>query len=323
MDRFFPPLSFGALDVAACSLRGAGPRLREENQDNVVLIDGEGNAAFLQDQAVATRRLPGWPAGRARLAVLDGMGGHGHGREAAQAAAAGLLDLPPCADAAALARHLDALHADLQRRFAGAGGLRPGTTLTMLELPAGGAPLLYHVGDSRLYEIGAPGVVPLSVDHVPATALAMAGLLDEAEWWRQVHHEHRPQVAQAFILGNAFVDPSRLSDPLFELGQDNLPPWLARLGDRRPVPLRPGASYLLATDGLWSCADPHGWVSRWPASIAGHADARAMLAALLDAYAAHPPAFFYPDNVSAILIRVPDPGAARTAALDETALPAG
>jgi hypothetical protein len=30
------PLRFGSLDVAACSRRGAGPRLREENQDNLV-----------------------------------------------------------------------------------------------------------------------------------------------------------------------------------------------------------------------------------------------------------------------------------------------
>jgi serine/threonine protein phosphatase PrpC len=323
MDRFFPPLSFGALDVAAASLRGAGPRLREENQDNVVLIDQNGIATFLRDQALATSRLPHWPAGHARLAVLDGMGGHGHGREAAEAAAAGLLAMPPCTDGASLVARLDALHADLQGRFAGADGPRPGTTLTMLELPPAGPPLLYHVGDSRLYEIGREGVVPLSVDHVPATALAMAGLLDEGEWWRQVHHEHRPQVAQAFILGNAFADPSRLSDPLFELGPRNLPAWLAALGDRRPVPLRPGACYLLATDGLWSCADPYGWVSRWPALTAGRADARAMLGALLDGYDAHPPAFFYPDNVSAILIRVPDPGAARPAGPDETALPAG
>jgi hypothetical protein len=40
-----------------------------------------------------------------------------------------------------------------------------------------------------------------------------------------------------------------------------------------------------------------------------------MLRALLAAYEPHPAAFFYPDNVSAILIRVP--GAVR----DETALP--
>lgn len=310
-------LRFGALDVAACSRLGAGPRLRAENQDNLLLIDHAGQAAWLRDGAVARRRVPGWPPGHGRLAVLDGMGGHGHGREAAEAVAAGLLDMPPCADGAALARRLDALHADLQRRFAGASGPRPGTTLTLLELRAGAAPLLYHVGDSRLYEIVPTRVSPLTVDHVPATALAMAGLLDEAGWWQQVHGEHRPQVAQAFILGNAFADPARLSDPLFELAAPNLPAWLGRLADRRALALQPGASYLLATDGLWSCSDPYGWVRQWPALLAGRADAATMLGALLTAYEAHPAAFFYPDNVTAILLRVPDDGRHP----DETALP--
>ena len=316
LDHLITGLRFGALDVAACSRLGVGPRLRAENQDNLLLIDLDGNAAWLQDQAVQRRRLPGWRTGHARLAVLDGMGGHGHGREAAEAVAGGLLALPPIASPAELARRLDALHADLQRHFADAAGPRPGTTLTLLELRADDTPLLYHVGDSRLYEITPARAAPLTVDHVPATAYAMAGLLGEADWWQQVHGEHRPQVAQAFLLGNAFADPTRLNDPLFELSPLNLPSWLCRMADRRPLELRPGASYLLATDGLWSCSDPYGWVGQWPQLLAGAADAATMLQALLAAYDAHPAAFFYPDNVSAILMRVP--GGAR----DETALPA-
>lgn len=310
-------LRFGALDVAACSRTGAGPRLREENQDNLVLIDTGGDAVFLHGQSLQRRQLPGWRPGHARLAVLDGMGGHGHGREAAEAVAAGLLALPPCDSTQELTQRLDALHAGLQRHFAGASGPRPGTTLTMLELPAGAAPLLYHVGDSRLYEITRARVAPLTVDHVPPTALAMAGQLPEAQWWDQVHGEHRPQVSQAFLLGNAFADPVLLSDPLYELTPDKLPPWLAHLPDRRALPLQPGATYLLATDGLWSCSDPYGWVAQWPQLLAGGAPAATMLGALLDAYDAHPAAFFYPDNVSAILLRTPE-GDGR----EETALPA-
>jgi serine/threonine protein phosphatase PrpC len=311
-------LHFGALDVAACSRLGAGPRLRAENQDNVVLIDVTGQAVFLRDGSLQRRHLPGWRPGHARLAVLDGMGGHGHGREAAEAVAAGLLALPPCDTTGELTRHLDVLHADMQRHFTGSSGPRPGTTLTLLELPAGAAPLLWHVGDSRLYEIARTRVAPLSVDHVPATAFAMGGLLGQAEWWQQVHGEHRPQVSQAFILGNAFSDTMALADPLFELVPSNLPPWLRHLPDRRAIPLRPGASYLLATDGLWSCSDPAGWVSQWPQLLSGAGDlhADAMLGALLAAYDAHPAAFFYPDNVSAILLRPPEPDAR-----DETALP--
>jgi serine/threonine protein phosphatase PrpC len=310
-------LDFGALDVAACSRLGAGPRLRAENQDNLLLIDHAGHAAWLHGQAVVRCHLPHWPQGHARLAVLDGMGGHGHGREAAEAVVAGLLALPACSGADELARRLDALHAELQHHFADTAGPRPGTTLTLLELRAGADPLLYHVGDSRLYEITPARVSPLTVDHVPATALAMAGLMNEAEWWQQVHGEHRPQVAQAFLLGNAFADPARLSDPLFELTPHNLPGWLGRLADRRAIALRPGASYLLATDGLWSCSDPYGWVTQWPQLLTGRAGAGTVLGAMLTAYEAHPAAFFYPDNVSAILLQVPDDGVRP----DETALP--
>jgi serine/threonine protein phosphatase PrpC len=311
-------LRFGALDVAAASRLGLGPRLREENQDNLLLIDTGGQAVWLQDQQPQRRQLARWREGHARLAVLDGMGGHGHGREAAEAVAAGLLAMPPCDTAAELARRLDALHAELQRHFdqLAKPGLRPGTTLTMIELPAGGPPLLYHVGDSRLYEITRERVAPLTVDHVPATAFAMGGLLGEQEWWQQVHGEHRPQVSQAFILGNAFANPARLNDPLFELTPLNLPSWLCALPDRRALELRPGASYLLATDGLWSCSDPYGWVGQWPQLLDGRLDAASMLAALLRAYEGHPPAFFHPDNVTAILLRTPG-GATR----DETALP--
>jgi serine/threonine protein phosphatase PrpC len=315
-------LRFGAFDVAAASRLGAGPRLREENQDNLVLIDTAGQAVWLHGQQPQRRQLARWRQGHARLAVLDGMGGHGHGREAAEAVAAGLLAIPPCDSTAELARHLDALHADLQRHFAALAGTgpRPGTTLTMLELPPGADPLLYHVGDSRLYEITRERVVPLSVDHVPATAFAMGGLLGEQEWWQQVHGEHRPQVSQAFILGNAFANPAQLNDPLFELTPLNLPSWLCALPDRRPVRLRKDASYLLATDGLWSCSDPYGWVGQWPELLKGRLDAAAMLGTLLRAYDAHPPVFFYPDNVTAILLHQWDhaPGAT---ARDETVLP--
>lgn len=313
-------IRIGALDVAACSRRGAGPRLREENQDNFLLIDDRGGASWLAGQQPQWRQLDAWPAGHARLAVLDGMGGHGHGREAAEAVVEGLLALPPCTDAATLARRLDLLHARLQQRFAGSSGPRPGTTLTLLEFRPDAAPLLYHVGDSRLYEITRARVTALTVDHVPATAFALAGLVDEAEWWRQVHGEHRPQLSQAFILGNAFADPARLSDPLFALSAQVLPPWLAHLGDRRVLELQPGASYLLASDGLWSCSDPYGWVGQWPQLLGRQAGARLMLGALLEAYEAHPAAFFHPDNVTAILLRVPALPASAAPA-DETVLP--
>lgn len=306
-------------DLAVASRRGSGPLQRPENQDNFVVIDFAGQASFLLGQETQRARVAAWPAGHGRVAVLDGMGGHGHGREAAEAVASGLLTIPPCHSTAELARHLDVLHTELQRHFACDAGARPGTTLTLLELPPDGAPLLYHVGDSRLYEIGPEHARPLTVDHVPATAAAMAGRIDESGWWRQVHGAHAPQITQAFILGNAFSMPSQLSSPLFALTPLNLPSWLCALPDRRVLRLREDACYLLATDGFWSCTAPDRFVGGWPALLAGAPDAAAMVGRLFGAMENAPPDGLHPDNLTALVLR-PLPGRAACHA-DETALP--
>jgi serine/threonine protein phosphatase PrpC len=301
-----PSPRFGPrLDVAARSAVGAGASMRSENQDNYLLIDVQGNATFLRDQTPQHACVPGWPPGHSRIAVLDGMGGHGHGREVAEAVVAGLLTLPACASVGDLTRRLDALHADLQRHFdfAAPQGARPGTTLTMLELPPGQDALLYHVGDSRLYRNDGGVIAPLTVDHVPATSLAMAGQIGEQAWWEQVHGEHWPQIAQAFVLGNAFANPAQLSDPLFELTPLNLPPWLCHLPDRRVLALQPGCAYLLATDGFWSCADPYEWVARWPQVLSGCESAAAMVDALFAEMQSRPPGGVHPDNLTAAVLR--------------------
>ncbi|MES2759778.1 MAG: protein phosphatase [Pseudomonadota bacterium] len=301
----FDRLQFGPhFDIAARTSAGANPALQLENQDNFLMIDSEGQAAFMREQQPQQQQLAGWTRGHIRLAVLDGMGGHGHGREAAEAVVGGLLKIPPCASIAELSAHLDALHARLQIDFAGGDAAkRPGTTLTLLEIAPGEAPLLYHVGDSRLYEITPERVLPLTVDHVPATAFAMAGVLDEHEWWQQVHGEHRSQIAQAFILGNAFADPARLSDPLFELSPQTLPPFLRHLPDRRPVSLRPDSVYVLATDGFWACEQPHVWISRWPSLLARAGTARDMARVLFDEITGRPPPALHIDNLTAIVLR--------------------
>ena len=310
--RFAP-----CFDVAVASRVGCGPTMRAENQDNFVVIDFDGRACRLQDQQPLCVTVGAWPAGHGRLAVLDGMGGHGHGREAAEALAGALLAMPPCATLDELGAHLDVIHASLQAHFAvdGAGTARPGTTLTLLELRADAAPLLVHVGDSRLYRIDELHAAPLSIDHVPATIAALAGRLDEASWWLQVHGRHAPQIAQAVILGNAFADPARLSDPLFALTPENLPCWLGHLADRRALPLQAGAAYLLATDGFWSCAEPDNVVAGWPAMLHGDPDAATLVERLFARMENAPPPGLQPDNLTALVVRP----LARHA--DETVLP--
>jgi serine/threonine protein phosphatase PrpC len=305
MMQALPSLQFGPhFDVAVQSCVGADPRTHLENQDNFLLIDTTGCAHYMYNQRRQSERIASWPEGCARVAVLDGMGGHGRGREAAEAVVAGLINSPPCDSLAELTRHLDLLHVSLQHQFAASeASKRPGTTLTMLELRPGKAPLLYHVGDSRLYEVKDGRVHPMTVDHVPATAFAMAGLLDEREWWQQVHGEHRSQISQAFILGNAFANPNELSDPLYALSPLNLPPYLYHLPDRRAVELDPSAVYVLATDGFWACSDPSDLLDRWPGLLARHADSAGMTAALFEEMLTRPPPNFHIDNLTAIVLR--------------------
>lgn len=318
-------------DIAAASSAGVDGASRLENQDNFLLIDATGRALFLQDQQLHELQLGAWPAGHLRVAVLDGMGGHGHGREASEAVVACLLAMPACRDLASLAGRLDAIHAGLQARFAAAdqddpdvqdsgdagaaseassarrraAARRPGTTLTLLEIAPGLAPLLYHVGDSRLYEVRDGAIVALTVDHVPATAFAMKGVLDAGQWWQQVHGEHRSQIAQAFLLGNTFTDAALLDDGLFVLDADCLPPFLRHLPDRRALALRADAIYILASDGFWACEAPLPWVASWPALLAADADAdaRALVTALFGAMQALPLDSLHIDNLTAIVIR--------------------
>ncbi|MYM25880.1 protein phosphatase [Duganella sp. FT135W] len=317
MTRITDQLNFGpALNVAARSAASISKLQVPENQDNLLLIDADGRAVLLRDQTPHTTQLPNWPQGHVRLAVLDGMGGHGHGRQAAEAVAAGLLAIPACATLEELGTRLDQLHRELQASFSRPNDhdtfRRPGTTLTLIEIPPGQAPMLYHVGDSRLYEISAQAARPLTVDHVPATSFAMHGLLGKDEWWQQVHGEHRAQISQAYILGNAFANPQVLDDGLLPLDATNLPPFLHHMADRRALTVRYDAVYLLATDGFWSCARPLPWIERWPALLA--AAAAPALDALFDDYAQNPPPQLHIDNLSAIVLRF-------ACNVDETALP--
>lgn len=314
-------LAFGpGLTVAARSTASASRLVVPENQDNVLLIDATGHAVLLHGQAPMRAQVAGWPAGHVRLAVLDGMGGHGNGRQAAEAVATALLDVPACRTLHELSSRLDALHASLQARFRQPGDAdtfrRPGTTLTLLEIAPGQAPLLYHVGDSRLYEVTANAALPLTIDHVPATGYAMHGMLGAREWWQQVHGEHRSQIAQAFILGNAFANPQVLDDGLRALNPTTLPPFLHQMADRRALALRPGALYLLATDGLWACREPLPWLARWPRLLS---DAAAPVSEALDSlfqtWTSNPPPQLYIDNMTAIAIRFSGRN------IDQTALP--
>ncbi|MBK7542080.1 MAG: protein phosphatase 2C domain-containing protein [Candidatus Competibacteraceae bacterium] len=258
------------LEVAVRSLRSPTDHGRRENQDNYLVVDGQGRGRFLREQQEAQVQLADWPSGHWRIAVLDGMGGHSHGREAAQRAVEGLLDVPPTVDLNELCRALNALHGTLYLEFQSAG-LETGCTLILIEIPADGPALLFHVGDSRVYAINQEHVECLTVDHVPATHLALLGLVDNVQWLQQVHVRPNSQISQAFILGSTLGVPTLQVDTigaeLFELHDGNLPLFLRGLGDRRLLTLESGWVYLLASDGLWHLLKPQAFIRRWPSLL--------------------------------------------------------
>lgn len=301
------------LEVAVRSLRSPTNRGRRDNQDNYLVVNGQGQGRFLSDQQEIQRQLPNWPSGYWRVAVLDGMGGHSHGREAAERAVDGLLALPVTTDLDQLSAALDDLHYRLYEEFQKAG-LETGCTLILLEIPPDGPALLFHVGDSRAYAINSEQVECLTVDHVPATHLALLGLVDNVRWFQQVHARPNSQISQAFILGSTLGVPSLDAKPLdatlFELHDGNLPLFLRGLGDRRLLPLQPGWVYLLASDGLWHLSNPQAFIRRWPILLG---ESQSSLEELLDVlftelanYIRHQQS--QPDdNCTVILLRVPDP----------------
>lgn len=263
-DSIFPGFR---LEIAIRSLRSPTECGRGENQDNYLVIDGHGQGRFLRDQQETQTQVPDWPVGHWRIAVLDGMGGHSHGREAAEQTVRGLLALPAATDLVQLSTNLEALHHKLYHQFQNAG-LETGSTLIVLEIPPEGPALLFHVGDSRLYAIDAAQATCLTIDHVPATHLALLGLLDETPWFQWVHTRPNSQISQAFILGSTLsvstLELQGIEAALFELNDENLPSFLRGLGDRRLLPLQPEQIYLLASDGLWHLADPQAFICRWP-----------------------------------------------------------
>ena len=309
-----PPADFDAsLEIAVRSLRSPTGCGRSENQDNYLVIDGRGQANLLWQEQETRLHVPDWPAGHRRLAVLDGMGGHSHGREAAEKTIEGLLGLPATRDLAQMSEVLTTLHGQLHQEFQ-AAGLETGCTLILLEIPPQGPALLFHVGDSRAYAIDKQKVDCLTVDHVPATHLAMLGLLDGAQWLQRVHVQPNSQISQAFILGSTLGEstlyPEVIAAELYELHEGNLPLFLRGLGDRRYLTLEPGQVYLLASDGLWHLSEPQAFVRRWPELLA---QPRRPLAELLDGLLAeltetirwqqHQP----DDNCTVILVRKPGP----------------
>lgn len=263
------PNSFGRFEVAVKTLCSPVPDGRQENQDNYLLVDGDGQARFLQDQQPQYAQYSEWPTGHLRLVVLDGMGGHAKGRMATEQTVSGLLNIPATTNIGSLSDAMERLHRQLHELLH-RNADEPGCTLTLVEIPPVGPALVFHVGDSRLYAIDDQRATVLTVDHVPITRMALLGLVGQEEWYHQVHENTSSQISQAFVLGNSLSCHSRyefLSEELFELHDGNLPAFLRGKGDRRTLALEAGYTYLLSSDGLWHLHQPQPFIQSWPALL--------------------------------------------------------
>lgn len=199
------------VETASLSLLGD----REENQDRLSVLQRA-------DTVLA--------------AVVDGMGGHESGAEAAQVAVDDMQRTfgdaaLPIADPKAFLRTLlrrahDAVVALGDDRSVGA---KPRATCAVA-LIQGDRALSAHIGDSRVYLLRDAEVVARTRDHSHIEILLQEGLITEDEY-----REHPLRNYVEYCLGGEPGEPTMaISD--------------ARL-------LQPGDIVLLCSDGLWSGAD--------------------------------------------------------------------
>jgi serine/threonine protein phosphatase PrpC len=162
-------------------------------------------------------------------ALADGLGGHGGGEVAAQAAveaALNALDPDVKLSSKTLRRCMDAAQAEILLRQQTSEALAAMRSTFVLLLAEPGAAIWGHVGDSRLYHLHEGRIVHQTADHSVPQALVAAGDLRP----REVRHH---------------ADRNRLLRSLGEPGE--LRPTL----EERPRLLHHDDAFLLSTDGFW------------------------------------------------------------------------
>lgn len=257
------------VDVA--SLAG----LRADNQDNYLLIqegeEGLATARWLEQGEPRETQMAGWSKRWVRLAVLDGLGGHQHGREIAEEATLLLRDFPPGLSLEAQRRAVFEMHRRLQDRFLVGHAHSPATTLVWAEIDRRRHRChLVHLGDSRAYLDAGSGWTQLTQDHTLTEFGWRDGRIDDIAYAAQ-RMAPGQRLAQALGYGRWGVHQDEYDRPVFgfmpEIRLDTakmLPSQAADHADAKTLEIQPGALLLLASDGLWSGTASRDWPNPGP-----------------------------------------------------------
>ncbi len=229
-----------------------------KNEDSYVIVGPSGEARWLENVKECVWQHEAWPSGHKRMAVLDGVGGHGRGGEVSAWVASQFALMPAFSDRESMWLALDELHHFTRQRFSAmqVGVHAPGTTLLVLEIPVSGPAWIYHVGNSRMWLERGGGLELLTVDHCPSTAHALRGELSFSAWQYEVLYKYHRPICQAFGLGSSLLEVDCLCPDLTPLESSILPLPLSEMGDRRSISIPHGSVVLLATDGLWCFQQP-------------------------------------------------------------------
>ena len=231
-----------SFDLSAKSEAG----MREENQDNYLLVYPDGKCEYLKNETTQQNRINNWPIGCVRMAVADGMGGHDFGRQAAEAVINGLLELPFQSNPQELKEALLTIHRKLYKQFYN-GAKTPGSTLVMADITANGQAVIANIGDSRIYLYSSRGWYQLSRDH---TIIEFAYRDNEIKFedYSNYIQQNTGQIAQAMGFGSSGIIVNEdglkrrkhIEDLRIDVGLDV-----------KTINLQEGDVLLLASDGIW------------------------------------------------------------------------
>lgn len=221
--------------------------LRDENQDNYLIIDQDGCFRSLKNEKIDIGVIPNWPQQNTRLAVADGMGGHQSGREVAENLIEHLKYLPFQADVESFKTNLEKIHQDLFNQYH-QGNKSAGSTLVIADIDGKGNTVIACIGDSRIYRNDGTSWNLLSRDH---TILEFQWRDEEISAQEYNHHlqENNHALAQAMGFGSSGVIPHSNGQKY----RKHNPNIRIEIGiDVKKIKLAPNQILYLASDGLWN-----------------------------------------------------------------------